>query len=399
MFTDFFYFLRARGLKVSLEEWMSLLRAMELGLHGAGLSGFYALARAVLVKSEADYDRFDQAFAEYFKDVRTFEELPREVRDWLARPIAPRPCDQEAVDRRFAGLDLDTLRRMLANRLREQRERHDGGSHWVGTGGTSPFGNSGYNPAGIRIDGEGRHASAVQVAAQRHYRDFRQDATLDMRQFQMAFRRLRRLSSREEGPRDELRLEDTIRATCDSGGKLKLVFGRSRENAVKLLLLFDSGGSMWPYAHLCGRLFQAAHQSSHFRELRTYYFHNCVYDLLFTTPDCRDRDSVGTGALLAGLSPEWKVIVVGDGAMAVSELTAPGGCIDYWRYNRQPGLWWIRRLAGEFPALVWFNPVPRDRWTCVRGWRSLELLRREISMFPLTLEGLDEGLRHLMAPR
>lgn len=397
MFTEFFYFLRARGLDVSLNEWMSLLEAMRQGLHDSSLTGFYYLCRMLLVKSEADFDRFDRAFLEYFKDVQTFDELPKELLDWLNTPIPARDYDKEAVDRRFAGLDLAAIRAMLEQRLKEQHERHDGGSKWVGTGGTSPFGNSGYAPTGVRIGGESRHRNAVQVAAERQFRDFRKDAALDARQFQMAFRRLRQLSSRTEGPKDELQLEESIQATCENAGHLKLVFDRARRNRIKLLLLFDSGGSMWPYTRLCGQLFRAAHQSSRFKELRTYYFHNCPYETLSLGADYWRGEDVDTEKLLESLNPQWKVIFVGDGAMALSELTEKGGSIEYYHYNPVPGIEWVRRFAGKFPYLVWLNPIPEEEWPYVHGRSSIRLLREEVPMFPLSLDGLDRALKRLMA--
>ncbi len=397
MFTEFFYFLRARGLDVSLNEWMSLLEAMRLGLHDSSLTGFYYLSRMLLVKSEADFDRFDRAFLEYFKDIQSYDELPKELLDWLNTPIPTRDYDKETVDRRFAGLDLAAIRAMLEQRLKEQHERHDGGSKWVGTGGTSPFGNSGYAPTGVRIGGESRHRNAVQVAAERQFRDFRKDAALDARQFQMAFRRLRQLSSRTEGPKDELQLEDSIQATCENAGHLKLVFDRARRNQIKLLLLFDSGGSMWPYTQLCGQLFRAAHQSSRFKELRTYYFHNCPYETLSLGADYWRGEGMDTEKLLESLNPQWKVIFVGDGAMALSELTEKGGSIDYYHYNPVPGIEWVQRFARRFPYLAWLNPIPEEEWAYVHGRSSIRLLRETVPMFPLSLDGLDRALKRLMA--
>jgi len=399
MFTNFYYYLRANGLKVSPDEWMCLIEAMQLGLHDSSLTGFYELARMILVKSESDFDRFDQAFLEFFKDVKSFETLPQEILDWLAEAKAQREYDKDEVDQKFAGLNLDEIRKMLEERMKEQTEQHDGGSYWIGTGGTSMFGHSGYSPTGIRIGGESKNRHAVQVASERHYQDFRRDATLDVRQFQMAFRRLRQLTSRTEGPKDELQLDETIQATCENGGRLKLEFDRPRSNEIRLLLLFDSGGSMWPYSQLCSRLFRAAHQSNHFKELRTYYFHNCFYDLLHTTPDCWYQQSVPTESVLNNLSQEWKVIIVGDGAMAPSELLDRGGCLDYYRYNREPGLAWIRRLREKAPHLVWLNPIPQEYWPYTHGSWTIQLLQKEVPMYALSLDGLDASLKKLMAAR
>lgn len=400
MFTGFFYALRRHGLDVSLNEWLTLMEALRLGLHGSQLTDFYRLARCILARSEADFDRFDLAFAEYFHDVESVRELPEEFLSWLAEAAAQREIDKDAVDAQFGGgLNLEELKKMLEERLAEQTERHDGGSKWVGTGGISPFGHGGYNPAGIRIGGPGRHRSAVQVAAERDYRDFRQDAALELRQFQMAFRRLRNLTVKGDGPKDQLMLDETVQATCDSGGFLKLQFDRPRKNDVRLLLLFDSGGSMWSYSRLCSRLFHAVHEASHFKELKTYYFHNCVYDDLFTTPECYYRESEGTSRVLSKLNSSWKVLFVGDGAMAPEELLRQGGSLDYYRTNQDPGIVWLGRFAEKSGHTAWLNPVPQERWDYTRGNHTIRRIRQEIPMFPLSIDGLDAALHHLMAPR
>lgn len=401
MFTGFFYALRRYGLNVSLNEWLTLMEAMKLGLHGSQLTDFYYLARCILTKSEADFDRFDLAFAEYFHDVESVKELPPEFLDWLADAVQQRRLDKDEVDARFGGgLDLEELKKMLAERIAEQTERHDGGSKWVGTGGKSPFGHGGYNPAGIRIGGPGRQKSAVQVAVERDYRDFRQDSALELRQFQMAFRRLRNLTVKGDGPKDELQLDETIRSTCDNGGVLKLEFDRPRKNDVRLLVLFDSGGSMWPYSSLCSRLFHAVHESSHFKELKTFYFHNCVYDDLFTTPECWYQKSVETKSVLRKLNSTWKILFVGDGAMAPSELLSQGGSLDYfYRVNGESGLTWLRRFAAKSAHKAWLNPIAQERWEYTRGSQTIRQIRREVPMFPLTIDGLDAALHHLMAPR
>ena len=400
MFTGFFYTLRQNGLDVSLNEWLTLMEALKQGLHGSQLTDFYYLSRCILARSEKDFDRFDLSFAAYFKDVATVEELPPEFLDWLAKAVPPADFDKDEVDARFGGgLNLEELKKMLEARLSEQTERHDGGGKWVGTGGTSPFGHGGYNPAGIRIGGPGRRKTAVQVAAERSYQDFRHDSSLDLRQFQMAFRKLRNLTVKGEGPKDELQLDETIQSTCDNGGFLKLEFDRPRKNDVRLLLLFDSGGSMWSYSKLCARLFHAVHEASHFRELRCYYFHNCVYDDLFTTPDCWYQNSVDTKSVLSDLNTGWKVIFVGDGAMAPSELLSRGGSLDYYRMNETPGIEWLRRFQKKTGHAVWLNPIAESRWDYTWGSQTINAIAREIDMFPLSIDGLDEALHLLMAAR
>ena len=397
MFTDFFYLLRLRGLKVTMQEWQTLLRGLQLGLHHSSLTGFYRLARAVLVHTEADFDKFDQVFLEYFRNVRSFDELPKELEDWLSAPIDPVEYDISALTN--LGLDIETIRAMFEQRLKEQHERHDGGTHWVGTGGASPFGNNGYYPGGIRVGGTGRSRSALQVAGERHFRDFREDTTLETRQFQMAFRRLRQFSALEDGPKDELQLEETIKETGDNAGRLKLVFGRPRRNTVKLLMLFDSGGSMWEFTQLCANLFQAVSRESKFKDLKTYYFHNCFYDDLYTTPRCLHADSVSTEWVLSQLGQEYKVIVVGDASMAPYELLKPGGCSDYYTYNKEPGIDWIDKFIHRYDRMIWLNPLPKNNWDSGYGSETIRIIKAKVPMYRLTVAGLQEGLKTLIAAR
>ena len=397
MFTDFFYLLRLRGLHVTMQEWQTLLSALDKGLHRSSLTGFYQVARAVLVHTESDFDRFDQVFLEYFRNIQSFDELPEELEKWLSSPIDPVKYDPAALTNQ--GLDIETIRRMLEERMRQQTERHDGGTHWVGTGGASPFGNSGYYPGGIRVGGTGGGRSALQVAGERNYRDFRDDTVLDVRQFQMAFRRLRQFSALDNGPRDELQLDETIRRTGDNAGRLKLVFDRPRRNTVKLLMLFDSGGSMWEFSRLCASLFQAVSRESKFRDLKTYYFHNCFYDDLYTAPGCHHADSVSTEWVLSQLGQDYRVIVVGDASMAPYELLSPGGCSDYYTYNKEPGIDWIDKFVGRYDRMIWLNPLPRANWDRGYGSETIGIIKQRVPMYRLTLEGLKEGLKALMAAR
>ncbi len=397
MFTDFFYLLRLRGLKVSLQEWQTLLQGLELGLHQSSLMGFYYLARAVLIHTESDFDRFDQVFLEYFKEVKPFETLPQELEDWLSQPIDPVEYDPASLTNQ--GLDIETIRKMLEERMQEQHERHDGGTHWVGTGGASPFGNNGYYPGGIRVGGQGRNRSALQVAGERNFRDFREDTVLDTRQFQMAFRRLRQFSALEDGPKDELQLEETIKETGDNAGQLRLVFGRPRRNTVKLLMLFDSGGSMWGYTKLCASLFQAVSKESKFKDLQTYYFHNCFYDDLYTAPGCHHSQSISTEWVLSQLGQDYKVIVVGDASMAPYELLRPGGCSDYYTYNQEPGIDWIDKFLHRYDRMIWLNPLPESSWDAGYGSETIRIIKSRVPMYRLTVEGLQAGLKALIAAR
>ena len=398
MFTGLFYALREGGLKVSFNEWMDFCEALQKGLARNSLLEFYYLARAVLVKTEADYDRFDQVFLEYFKGLQSLEVIPREFYDWLQQPKVQKPYDKEEVDARTT-FALDKLLEMLEERLGQQKGRHDGGQFWVGTGGTSVLGHSGYAATGIRVGGEGGHRSALQVAGEREYRDFREDHTLDLRTFQMAFRHLRQQTARLDGPRDELNLEETIEETGKSGGHLRLVFERPRRNNVKVLLLFDSGGSMLPYSRLCSQLFQAVSQANHFKDLHIYYFHNCVYESLYTLPSCNYESAVSTQWVLNNLGQDYKVIFIGDAAMAPSELFNEGGNIHYGRRNDEAGMNWFLRFKSRFQKLVWFNPIPKEYWPYDYGAVTIEAIGQIFPMHHLSAEGLARGLKELMRAR
>ena len=398
MFASFFYLLRQRGLDVSLNEWLTLLEGMERGLHRSSLTGFYQLCRAVLVKSEAEYDRFDQVFLEFFKDVPWQGELPEEVLQWLEHPKE----DLGETVRRLRDLgmpeeSLEELLKRLEERLKEQTEEHNGGNYWVGTQGRTPWGNSGWHPGGIRIGGQGRHRTAMTVAGERKYRDFRKDNTLDTRQFQMAFRLLRQLSVQADSSEKVLDVDGTIRDTCDNAGTLKVRYKKPRKNAVKVLLLMDTGGSMEYYAGLCSMLFQAATKSNNFKELHTYYFHNCVYSEVYTHPGLRWDSMVPTEWLLQNYDASYKVIIVGDGAMSPYELREPRYDWEKRTYG-DSGLAWLERLRRHYPYLIWLNPEPMpvrpDYWGQTH-WQLAQIFH----MYDLSAEGLEKGMKRLMVRR
>ena len=399
MFTDFFYLLRAYGVPVTVTEWLTLMRALALGLAPCGLDQFYGVARSILVKSEAYFDQYDQAFAAMFAGVETPPDIATEVWEWLADPLALPGLSEEERARLATALDdldLEALRRLFEERLREQTETHHGGSYWVGTGGTSPFGHSGFHPGGIRVGGAGRQGSAVKVAAERRYRAYRTDVEVGVRQFEVALRRLRQLSSKNEGPADELDLEATVGETADNAGRLSLVWRRSRRNRVRVLLLMDVGGSMDRYARLCSQLFTAVNRSTHFKELRFYYFHNCVYDWLYLDHTCSLDRAVSTTRVLQETPPDTKLIVVGDAAMAPSELLARHGII-WWGYgNEEPGIEWLRRLRRHFPHSVWLNTIPAADWEHAYGSVTIRKVREVFPMFELTVDGLTAAVRALM---
>lgn len=397
MFAAFFYLLRNRGLEISLNEWITLLEGMEKGLHRSTLTGFYHLCRAVVVKSEAEYDRFDQVFLEFFQGVPWKGDLPDELLDWLNHPAENLRADIEALrGRGFPDETLEELLKLLEKRLQEQTEEHNGGSYWVGTQGRSAFGNSGWHPGGIRIGGQSRSRTAVTVAEERKFRDFRKDNTLDIRQFQTAFRMLRQLSVQADGTEKVLDLEGTVQDTCGNAGTLQVRYKNPRKNTVKVLLLMDSGGSMEYYAGLCSMLFQAATKSNHFKELHTYYFHNCIYDQLHETPRLLD-EGVPTEWLFRNYDASYKVIIVGDAAMSPYELR--GRHYNWRRGDYGPsGLEWLERLRKQYPYLIWLNPEPMparlDFWS-----QTHYQLGELFHMYALSAEGLERGMRRLMVRR
>jgi len=394
MFINFFYLLKAYGVPVTITEWMMLTEALALGMAHSSLTGFYHLGRAVLVKSETHYDRYDLAFYSYFQGIETPVELTEKVLQWLEKALPPRYISPEERQK-FQEWDLDELRRQLEQRLKEQDGEHHGGSNWIGTGGTSPFGHSGYHPAGIRIGGEAVNQSAVQVAAQRNFRGFRTDTTIGVRQFEVALRKLRQLSSKEEGPREELDLDETVQETGNKGGLLQLVWTRGRKNMVKVALVMDSGGSMDPYMRICSQLFTAMNRSSHFKDLRFFFFHNCIYQHLYQEPSCSLSSAIRTDDFLRMLSPDYKLIVLGDASMAPSELTMPGGSIDWSYSNDEPGIAWLQRIKNHFDHAVWLNPIPAHFWARVTGNYTIAKIRSIFPMYELTVEGLEGAIKKL----
>ncbi|MCB9529128.1 MAG: VWA domain-containing protein [Myxococcales bacterium] len=386
MFLSFFYLLRQAGLPVSSREWLTFIEALAKGLVAADLYRFYALARATLVKDEKHYDLFDQCFTHHFAGAKPPDAFVKALDQWLQEPL-PVPALSEEELAQLQTHDLDELRRLFEERMREQDERHDGGSKWIGTGGTSPFGHSGQNPAGIRVGGEGGGRRAVQVAAKRRFREYRSDVVLETRQLGIALRKLRKLG--RDGRRTEVDIDATIDATARNAGDIDIVMSPPRENRLKVLLLMDVGGSMDPFARLVSRLFSAAHQATHFREFHAFYFHNCVYGKVYR--DALMLDGMSTEELMRWLQPETRLIFVGDAHMAPYELTEVGGAIDYWHHNPITGLDWLRRLAAHFHRQAWLNPIDERWW----AHPTIQTIKGVFPMFQLTLEGLEEAVEHL----
>jgi uncharacterized protein with von Willebrand factor type A (vWA) domain len=390
MFTGFFYTLKQKKVPVSITEWMTLLEAMDRGCI-TNLDEFYFLARSILVKSEGHYDHYDMAFQEYFKGIITASaEISDQIKEWLKESLALRRLFEENPEL-FEKMTLDELLKELEKRLAEQTEQHDGGSHWIGRGGTSPFGHSGYHPAGIRIGGESGGRHAMKIAQERRFRNYASDLTLDVRQMKLALKRLRQLT--RTGPEDELDLGKTIDATAKNVGDIELIWRRSRKNTVKLLLLMDVGGSMEPYAMLCSRLFSAAHSSTHFKDFRHYFFHNCIYEDLFT--DIQRVEKISTEHVLHTLEPDYKVILVGDARMGSWELLEQYGAIDYYHRNETPGIVWLKRIAEHFTRSVWLNPDDTRYWS----HPTVKAISRLFPMYSLTIEGLEQSVKRLIVKR
>jgi len=390
VFIELFYALREQGIRVSPQEWFALLEGLSRGLARESPVAFYYLSRALLVKSEALFDAFDVAFARFFRGLEPPPGMAEAIERWLAEgALLDRPLD--ALLAEMEPLDLEELLRRFEEKLREQKERHDGGSEFIGTHGTSPFGRDGKNPAGVRAGGGGGGRTAVKIAERREFRDYRADRVLDVRQLRVALRKLRDLV--REGAEDELDLPGTVERTGKNAGEIDLVFRRPRKNRVRLALLMDTGGSMEPFARLVERLFSAASQERHWRAFRPYYFHNCVYSNVYLDGAFRRR--LPTTELMRACEGEWKLVVVGDACMAMSELLARNGSIDWSGASHDPGIEWLRRLARHFRRAVWLNPMTRAAW----DHPSVRAISVIFPMFELTLDGLDRAIRALKTLR
>ncbi len=390
MLTGFFLHLKAHRLPVSTREFLTLLEALEARVVSTSLDDFHTLSRTCLVKDEQLFDRFDVAFGSYFKGVESIFELDRDIPDeWLRRALELHLTEEEKA--RIQGLGgLEALLEQFRQRAAEQRKRHQGGSKWIGTGGTSPFGAYGYNPEGMRVGPQGGSRSAIKVWDERSFRNLDGDVELNTRNIKIALRRLRRFA--REGIPEELDLDGTIASTARNAGWLDLKLQPERRNRIKVLLFLDVGGSMDPHVDVCEQLFSAAR--SEFRHLEHFYFHNCVYDHLWRDNERRRNERFSTLELLRTYGPDWKVIFVGDAAMSPYELTAIDGSAEY--RNLEPGISWLARIFEHFRRVVWWNPEPPRTWEYVRTTQMI-LQALGPRMFPLTLAGIAQGvdaLRH-----
>jgi len=386
MLVDFFLHLKAAKLPVSTREFLTLLEALEQNVVSNSIDDFYFLARTCLVKDEALYDRFNLAFGAYFHGVEGVFDIRAEIpEEWIRKAIEGTLTEEEkALVKALGG--WDRLMETLKQRLEEQRGRHQGGSKWIGSAGTSPFGAYGYNPEGIRIGQQsGRSRSAVKVWDERSFANLDDSVELNTRNIKIALRRLRRFA--REGVPEELDLDATIEGTARNAGWLDLHLVPERRNRVKVLLFLDVGGSMDPHVEVCEELFSAAR--SEFRHLEHFYFHNCVYDHVWRDNARRRNERVGTFDLLHKYGPDWRLIFVGDAAMSPYELTEAGGSIEY--SNDESGVAWLQRLVGAYRHAIWLNPEPERSWSYTRSTQVvLGILGPR--MFPLTLEGINRGI-------
>lgn len=386
MFVEFLYELRKRKVPVGAQEAVALAGALAKGLHDSSLDGFYLVSRALLVHSERHLDDFDQVFAHVFRGIPLeAKALTEELLSWLEEIRKNRELTDEEKAL-VEALDPEELKRRFEERLREQKERHDGGNRFIGTGGTSPFGRGGFNPAGMRVGAPGGGGrSSLQSADARAYRPYRSDVVLDVRQIEVALRKLRAFA--RDGSEEELDVEGTIDATAKNAGELEVVVRPPRRPNTRVVLLMDVGGSMDPYAQLMSQLFSAAKRATHWKELRTYYFHNCVYGRVYRTDTF--ADPVSLRQVMSECGPHYKLVMVGDALMAPYELLGTSGATEE---DRTSGLGWIQKLREHFPRSMWLNPEDPRYW---KG-NTIEAVASAMPMFPLTLDGLGEGVRELL---
>jgi uncharacterized protein with von Willebrand factor type A (vWA) domain len=369
------------------------MTALEKGLNGQSLVRFYYLARACLVKSEARFDAFDRVFARVFHDVEGSLDITDELLEWLRDPKNFKELTEEQRAM-LERLSRDELMRRFLETLAKQEGRHDGGGRWVGTGGHSPYGHGGEHPTGIRVGGPGKSRTAMKVWDERRFRDYRTDATLDLRQWKVALRRLRHLT--RDGLASELDLDETIDETCRNAGEIELVFRAPRRNNVRLLLLMDVGGTMDPYFEPVSRLVTALHEGHGLRELRAHYFHNCIYDRVYKDAYLRRTESIPTADLFRQLDSRWKVLIVGDAAMHPAELLEAYGNIDPREETATPGIQWLARIQEHFERVVWLNPDQPSSWESTHTTR---LVKRMFPMFHLSVDGLSEAVAALVGAR
>ena len=389
MFISLFNTLRSTGVPCSLRELLDLISAMEKQLVFANMEQFYFLSRAILVKDEKHYDKFDRAFDIYFKGIESLDDILEMLipEEWLKAEFEKHLTEEELAQIKTLG-GLEKLLEEFKKRLEEQDERHEGGSKWIGTEGTSPFGNAGENPEGIRVGGEGGKGKAAKVWEARDFKNLDDNVELGTRNMKVALRRLRKLI--RDSAQEEFDLDGTISETARKAGMLDVMFRPEKRNAVKVLALFDVGGSMDPHIKVCEELFSAC--KTEFKNLEYFYFHNFVYETVWKDNRRRQNERMSTEDIIHKYSSDYKIIFVGDATMAPYEITNPGGSIEHW--NEESGALWMKRLVDVYEKVIWLNPVPEEHWEYSS---SVELTRSiiEDNMFPLTIRGLEDSMAFL----
>ena len=387
MLIDFFFTLKDAKIPVSIKEFLILLEALQKDVIGTSLDDFYFLSRITMVKDEAHFDKFDKAFGLYFKGIdAVFEKNADIPLDWLVKRMQRELTDEQKLQLEKFGYDklMDRLKQLLD----EQKERHEGGNKWIGTGGTSPFGNGGQNPEGIRIGGTGGNRTAVKVWEARAYRDYDTERELGTRNIKVALRRLRKFA--RQGAEDEFALDDTIRATANNAGYLDIRMQAERKNKIKVLMLLDVGGTMDDHIARTEELFSAS--KSEFKNMEFFYFHNCVYDYLWKNNRRRHAERFPTWDILRKYPADTKLIFVGDATMSPYEILQPGGSVEY--DNEEAGAAWLQRFTNAFPKFIWLNPEPEGLWQYRQSIAVVKQLMNN-RMFPVTIEGLERGMRLL----
>ncbi|MFT7403946.1 vWA domain-containing protein [Zhongshania sp.] len=389
MLVQFFLGLKNAGIPVTIRELLDLIAGLESRLAFINVDEFYQLARVCMVKDEKYYDRFDKAFAAYFSELSSLDDVIEAMipDDWLRREFLKQLSDEEKAKIESLG-GLDKLIEEFKKRLDEQKERHAGGNKWIGTGGTSPYGHSGYNPEGIRIGGESTNKKAVKVWERRDFKNLDENVELGTRNIKVALRRLRKFA--RTGAAEELDINDTISSTARNGGMLDLKMVPERHNAVKVLLFFDVGGSMDPHIKVCEELFSAAR--TEFKHMEYYYFHNYLYESVWDNNVRRHSERIQLLDVLHKYSSDYKVIFVGDASMSPYEIVQPGGSVEHW--NEESGELWMRRLRETYQKVAWLNPVPPQDWSWTQSIKLVEE-QMEGHMYPMTLGGLEKAMAYL----
>ncbi len=390
MLIDFFCKVRDYKIPCTLRELLDLIRALERGVVFASIDDFYALSKTILVKDEVHFDKFDRAFADYFKGVASLElDLSEIPEDWLKKHFEKQLSAEEKAKIKALG-GLDKLMETLAQRLKEQEKRHQGGNKWIGTGGTSPFGAYGYNPEGVRIGQDSsRHRRATKVWDKRQFKNLDANVEIGTRNMKVALRKLRQFA--RTGSSEELALDETIAATARNAGYLDIKMKPERHNAIKVLMFFDIGGSMDDHIKVCEQLFSAVH--GEFKHLEFFYFHNCLYESVWRDNNRRHNEKIDLLQVLHTYGRDYKVIFIGDATMGPYEITYPGGSVEH--RNEEAGSVWMKRLTDHFDKVIWLNPQTEEQWPY---YASIQIMQQlvEHKMYPLTLAGLGQGIKALV---